>query len=158
MTCEHTSDEEFSLEGPIDLRSYNGDINQVIEARRCALNEAGFSEDFISHLGEKKPTLIADISVKIQGFSERGFTDPIKMMESTPTILALTFETIDSKIQFLHDRGFKNPIKLTAGFGMNSKVYGRDCITFELKPKKLLEAYQDHMGIAMTATIKRYRI
>ena len=49
---------------------------------------------------------------KIEGLSDRGFANPVKMIASQPTILCYSFDNIDAKIDGLRERGFANPVKM----------------------------------------------
>jgi len=87
------------------------------EKRESYLRDSlGFSQEKINKLKEIKAELYSAESIieKINGLKDRGFTNPNKMIESSPTILSLTFENIDTKISGLKDRGFTNPNKMIA--------------------------------------------
>ena len=113
MTCE--SDKS------VDLRDYPNDPEtkeSVIESRREALRELGFSDDFIGKLKKKHKTLYKKESIqnKIEGLKERGFKDPIKLTTTFPSTISLALDNIDRKIEGLKERGFKDPVKLITTF------------------------------------------
>lgn len=79
-------------------------------------------EFYRSVFGEKKfpaivlfrPSLweVSAYPEKIAGLLARGFTNPQKMITSSPTILGHSFDNIDAKIEGLRERGFSNPQKM----------------------------------------------
>ena len=101
----------------IDLRRHRGE-EQVradeISKRHQYLLDLGFQPEWVGALQGTRPTLYAPevVDSHLIGLSERGFTNPIKMVESLPAILGYAFENIDAKLAGLRERGFTNPNKM----------------------------------------------
>ena len=94
-------------ENGIDLRKVSDEAirGPELQKREDALTTAGFSPAFISDLRESKATLYTEenITQKITDLKALGFTDPTKMITSSPTILGLNIENITRKFGTLEN-------------------------------------------------------
>ena len=109
--------EDKMITEQVDLRKYRNEPEikaQEINKRRSGLLSMGFGQSWIDSLQESRPTLYAPEVVRghIDGLSQRGFTNPNKMIESLPAMLGYAFENIDAKLEGLRQRGFSNPHKM----------------------------------------------
>jgi hypothetical protein len=50
--------------------------------------------------------------MKISGLRELGFSDPLKMITSLPTILGYSIDSIRGKLDDLRQLGFADPVKM----------------------------------------------
>src|SRR3989338_6884583 len=102
----------------IDLRKK--EVTDAIKAeelarRRQAFLDRGFSAEWIDHLSELKPTLYSSeiLETNLIGLQNIGFSNPIKLIESLPSILGISLEgNIKPKIEGLGLLGFTNPHKM----------------------------------------------
>ena len=79
------------------------------------LEELGFSPNSINKFRDNSIYFSKDkrsITQKISWLKERGFENPIKLIEKTPPIIGLTEELMGVKISWLKEYGFNNPIEL----------------------------------------------
>lgn len=90
--------------------------SKEIGRRKGVFLSLGFTPEWIDSFMKKEPTLLKDETVigKINGFKERGFTDPVKLMLTFPNTITISFENVDSKLLALKERGFSNPVKLVS--------------------------------------------
>jgi len=163
MTCE--SDKS------VDLRDYPNDPEtkeSVIESRREALRELGFSDDFIGKLKKKHKTLYKKESIqnKIEGLKERGFKDPIKLTTTFPSTISLALDNIDRKIEGLKERGFKDPVKLITTFpstigstfeNIDRKIEGLKERGFK-DPVKLITTFPSTISLALDNIDKKLNV
>lgn len=90
----------------VDLRK-SGTTDTIREeeliARRNAFVNNGFSVEWISALELQRPTLYSPsvVSDHLSGLTERGFSNPNKMIESLPAILGYAFENIDRRLNLI---------------------------------------------------------
>ena len=86
----------------------------IYTRRRKYLEDLGFSEKAISRFETKTPKLFTEeyVASKLEGLHARGFTNPVKLITASPSILCFSFDNIDAKIAGLHARGFTNPVRL----------------------------------------------
>ena len=108
--------EDKMITEQVDLRKYRNEPEikaQEINKRRSGLLSMGFGQSWIDSLQESRPTLYAPEVVRghIDGLSQRGFTNPNKMIESLPAILGLAFENIDRRLKMFN--------KLISHYGLN---------------------------------------
>ena len=87
---------------------------EELQSRRDCLLNYGFSSEWVKEVEKIRPRLYPEerIKAKIIGMGERGFSNPIKMITTMPTILGLSFDNIDGKIAGLTERGFGNSVKM----------------------------------------------
>src|SRR3989339_524880 len=146
--------------GEHDLRhGQNPEENATeILARENLLLSLGFSQDWINKLKVDNPTLCSEeiINSKIQGLTKRGFSNPKKMIESSPAILSYAFENIDRKLAGLTERGFSNPKKMIESLpailglafeNIDRKLAGLTERGFS-NPKKMIESLPAILGLA----------
>ena len=101
----------------LDLRtSITSDEYRIeTQSRTQALLESWFSQEWIDKISTKTNniTLWKSPSEKIDELKTLGFTNPIKLITSSPAILGYSIEdNIKPKITELKTLGFTNPIKL----------------------------------------------
>ena len=67
---------------------------EEILARRNAFIANGFSKEWVDALQQKRSTLYSSVALEnhIEDLKTRGFSNPIKMIESSPTILGYNLE------------------------------------------------------------------
>ena len=99
--------EDKIIPGQVDLRTSPGEPEVRIEElgrRRAHFAILGFSGEWINLLEETRPTLFAPevVDTHISGLIERGFSDPTKMITSSPAILGLAFENIDRRLKMFN--------------------------------------------------------
>ncbi|TSC77596.1 MAG: hypothetical protein G01um101433_513, partial [Parcubacteria group bacterium Gr01-1014_33] len=96
------------------LQQEPGLHTEELKERQEAFLKAGFSDEWVERLKETRPTLYTPdiLELKLSGLKDRGFSNPTKLIESSPAILGLAFDNIDNKLSGLKDRGFSNPTKL----------------------------------------------
>ncbi len=99
--------EDKMITEQVDLRKYPNEPEvktQEISRRRSSFLSIGFSESWIDSLQESRPTLYAPEIVRghIDGLSQRGFSNPHKMIESSPAILGYAFENIDRRLKMFN--------------------------------------------------------
>ncbi|MBI2051294.1 hypothetical protein HYT33_00875, partial [Candidatus Roizmanbacteria bacterium] len=97
-----------------------------------------------------------NIDAKLEGLQQRGFRNPTKMVESSPTILGYAFENIDQKLEGLQERGFSNPRKMIessptilglAFENIDQKLEGLQQRGFR-NPTKMVESLPAILGLA----------
>lgn len=135
----------------VDLRKHLGEAEvkaEEVAKRRAAFLGTGFSGSWIDTLQELRPTLFAPevLHAHLIGLKERGFSNPNKMIESSPAILGLAFENIDRRLNMFnklisHYRLELSAVELMEGnyFLFSSKiaklwVLARTASEFNLKP------------------------
>src|SRR3989338_2606715 len=153
--------EDKMITEQVDLRKYRNEPEikaQEINKRRSGLLSMGFGQSWIDSLQESRPTLYAPEVVRghIDGLSQRGFTNPNKMIESLPAILGYAFENIDAKLEGLRQRGFSNPHKMIesspailglAFENIDAKLEGLRQRGFT-NPHKMIESLPAILGLA----------
>jgi len=72
-----------------------------LQERRNALIKAGFSEEFIQRAEYLNPSLWSTErpQQRLEELSQRGFSNPIKMIETMSQVLGLSFENIDRRLE-----------------------------------------------------------
>ena len=101
----------------IDLRQFRTEPvlkTEEVLRRRAHFESLGFTSVWIEQVIRTHPTLWTPkvVDDHLNGLLQRGFTNPNKMVESSPAILGYAFENIDAKLQGLRERGFTNPNKM----------------------------------------------
>ncbi len=109
----YSKDSDFKK---VDLRlADNQDIKaEEVEKRADYLKKIGFSDEGIERFRMLRPTFF-DIQIvveKIADLKALGFTNPEKMITSSPVILALAIDNIKQKIADLKALSFTNPEKM----------------------------------------------
>jgi hypothetical protein len=66
---------------------------------------------------------LKNIDRKLTALRERGFSDPQKLVESSPPILGYAIENIDAKLQHLAERGFVNPRRMVESFPPDIRLW-----------------------------------
>ena len=119
-------------------------------ARRQHLLDLGFPAETIMVWEEATPKLFTEqfVDEKLAGLLARGFTDPVKLITSLPSILGLAFENIDAKLAGLLARGFTDPVKLITS---SPSILG---YAFENIDAKL--AFGRHMGVDVIPLIESF--
>lgn len=129
------------------LRGDQSSRDAVVVQRYVYLLELGFSDKVIGRIFDhysKGKTGIAPevVDAKLAGLKERGFNNPRKMIESSPSILGLALDNIDAKLAGLEKRNFKNPHKMIESFP-NVLSYSFNNIDRKLRLlNKLVSLYQ----------------
>jgi hypothetical protein len=88
---------------------------EEIQDRIAYLVQIGISKEAVAKIQSTRPTLYHKelIHEKIEELRKLGFSDPVKMIVSSPAILGLSIEeNIKVKIEELRKLGFSDPVKM----------------------------------------------
>lgn len=139
-----------------DLR-YRGESEakkEELKHRVDFLKSIGFTDDKVSKTiatlsNRQKLKLWKSEKVRksIDGFMQRGFSDPEVIIREFPDLLGLSFENIDAKIDNLRLLGFKDPNKYVRS---NPRVLGLSIESLS-KKKQLLDKLISLYGIPFSS-------
>ncbi len=107
----------------METESFKQDLRRIpdpetkkseVEKRQAFLSTLGLSQDQINRVKVECPTLYDQNHVQrvIDDLRNLGFTDPVKMISSSPVVLGYHIENIKQKIDDLKNLGFADPVKM----------------------------------------------
>src|SRR5262245_57990221 len=86
------------------------------DRRYSDLIELGFDDVWVDKIKRRHPALFANQTGTVNAHKQRGFINPIKLINAYPQILSLSTENIDAKLSGLKQRGFDDVSRLVTKF------------------------------------------